>query len=104
MKNEKQEAEKVVLQLNEAAKTCISISTAIRTEQPASSLFWLRMAGVVEEAAKMLENSLPTGIEIEGGGSSWWYVCEECRGAVDTSDSYCKHCGRKLIKDGILCP
>lgn len=34
--------------------------------------------------------------EIEGGGSSWWYVCEECRGVIDSSDSWCKHCGRPV--------
>ena len=38
----------------------------------------------------------PAQIELEGGGSTWWYVCEECHGAVDDSDSYCKHCGRPL--------
>ena len=46
----------------------------------------------------MLENQEPVDIEIEGGGNSWWYVCEECRGAVDTSDSFCRHCGRPFRK------
>ena len=34
--------------------------------------------------------------EIEGGGSTWWYVCSECHGAIDTNDKYCKHCGGLL--------
>lgn len=95
--DERQKAEKIVMQLREAAKTDMSIATAIRTDQPASSVFWFKMAELMEEAAKTLESSMPAEIELEGGGSTWWYVCEECRGAVDTSDNYCKHCGRKLI-------
>ena len=35
-------------------------------------------------------------IEIEGGGSTWWYVCEDCHGAINDSDKYCRHCGRRL--------
>ena len=38
----------------------------------------------------------PAQIELEGGGSNWWHVCEDCHGAVDTSDLYCKHCGKPL--------
>lgn len=34
--------------------------------------------------------------EIEGGGSTWWYVCSECRGAIDDSDRYCRHCGARM--------
>lgn len=37
-----------------------------------------------------------TTAEIEGGGSTWWIVCGECRGQIDTNDHYCKHCGRKV--------
>lgn len=40
----------------------------------------------------------PVQAELEGGGSNWWYVCEECRGAIDSSDSWCKHCGRPVEK------
>lgn len=42
------------------------------------------------------EHFKPVQAEIEGGGSSWWYVCEECRGVIDSSDSWCKHCGRPV--------
>ena len=43
--------------------------------------------------------SKPLPIEIEGGGSTWWYVCPECHGAVDTWDRFCKHCGQALRAD-----
>lgn len=45
--------------------------------------------------------SPPTHAEIEGGGHSWWYVCGECHGAIDNSDSFCRHCGRKVKWDGL---
>lgn len=34
--------------------------------------------------------------EIEGGGSTWWHVCGECHGAIDASDNFCRHCGRRI--------
>ena len=37
-----------------------------------------------------------TDAEIEGGGSSWWYVCGECHTAIDTSDRFCRQCGRMI--------
>ena len=46
----------------------------------------------------MMEKQIPTEIEIEGGGHTWWHVCGECHGAIDSSDRYCKHCGRKLMR------
>lgn len=35
----------------------------------------------------------PAKAELEGGGTTWWYVCGECHGAIDRKDKYCKHCG-----------
>ena len=54
---------------------------------------------------EIMENGAPerldfkeegTPAEIEGGGSTWWIVCGECRGPIDTNDHYCKHCGKKV--------
>ena len=45
---------------------------------------------------ELKEQQEPVGIEIEGGGSTWWYVCEDCHGAINDSDKYCRHCGRRL--------
>ena len=91
-----QEAEKIVLQLREAAKTDMNIATSLRTEAPESSKFWFKMAELMETAAKTLESRMPVEAELEGGGTTWWYVCGDCHGAVDKSDLYCKHCGRPL--------
>lgn len=42
-------------------------------------------------------DSVETEAEIEGGGSSWWYVCSECRITLAPSDHYCRNCGRKIV-------
>lgn len=34
--------------------------------------------------------------EIEGGGSTWWYVCPECHTAVTPRDPECPECGQEL--------
>ena len=38
----------------------------------------------------------PVHPEIEGGGSSWWYVCSECRNQIRQSDRFCRECGRRI--------
>ena len=43
---------------------------------------------------KLLEES---EAEIEGGGTSWWFVCGECHTAIDNKDNYCRECGRKIV-------
>ena len=45
---------------------------------------------------ELLKEREPLEPELEGGGSSWWYVCGECHGAIDEHDAYCRHCGRKV--------
>ena len=48
------------------------------------------------DALELLKEQEPVEPELEGGGSSWWHVCGECHGAIDTSDNYCRHCGRRI--------
>lgn len=39
----------------------------------------------------------PVEPEYEGDArSSWWWVCSECHTAIDTKDTYCRECGRKI--------
>lgn len=33
---------------------------------------------------------------VAGTGSTHWYECERCHGAVDNGDAYCRHCGARL--------
>lgn len=38
--------------------------------------------------------------ELEGGGSTWWYVCGECHGTVELMAEECPHCRRRLDWNG----
>ncbi len=38
----------------------------------------------------------PIPAEIEGGGSTWYTVCGECHGVIDSGELYCKHCGCEI--------
>jgi len=44
------------------------------------------------------EHFKPVQIELEGGGTTWWHVCEDCHGAIDENDLFCRHCGRPVEK------
>ena len=49
---------------------------------------------LAKDAAALLKEQEPVDMVPEGGGPSWWLVCTECHGAVDSSDKFCRHCGR----------
>ena len=57
-------------------------------------------AAAFDVAIKALERQEQTTAVIEGGGPTWWFVCEECRGPIDPYDKYCKHCGRTVVRNG----
>ena len=42
----------------------------------------------------------PVPAELEGGGSTWWYVCGECHTAIDTKYKFCRECGRRISWNG----
>lgn len=42
-------------------------------------------------------------VELEGGGTTWWYVCGECHGAVNYKAKECQ-CGAVLKWDSVLLP
>lgn len=45
---------------------------------------------------EQLKGPKPVKRDWEGGGGSWFAVCEECHGQVGELDQYCRHCGRPL--------
>lgn len=51
---------------------------------------------LLEDIRELKEYKEPKEMELEGGGSTWWYVCPECHGAIDRQDSFCKNCGQKV--------
>lgn len=50
---------------------------------------------MLKEARDLIQED-PAPAEVEGGGSSWWWVCGDCHGTIDRGDIYCRHCGRKI--------
>ena len=72
-------------------------SLAIVLEYPALRGVFHCFSGSPEMAEELLRAQAPVPPELEGGNTSYWYVCGECHGVVDTRDAYCKHCGRKIM-------
>ena len=91
-----EEARDLIEQMREAAKKNLDVSISLRTENPESSRFFWKMADVLLSAAADLEAKQPKEMEIEGGGTRWWYVCPECHGAIDIQDHFCRHCGQAV--------
>lgn len=42
--------------------------------------------------------------ELEGGGTTWFYVCGECHGQVNYLADECKHCKALLSWEGMVLP
>lgn len=49
-----------------------------------------------EMAEELLKKHIPVEKEMEGGSTTWWLVCPECHGSIDSSDSFCRHCGQAV--------
>lgn len=52
---------------------------------------------LIDETIELLKEQDPVPAELEGGGSNWWNVCGECHGLINSSDNYCRHCGRRIL-------
>lgn len=52
----------------------------------------------------MSEERKPVEAELEGGGTTWWYVCGECHGAVNYLADICPHCKTRLTWEGFDLP
>ena len=58
-----------------------------------------QISATLDCAANIIEMETKTAeVEVEGGGTSWFYVCGECRTAINRWDKYCHECGRRLIR------
>ena len=51
---------------------------------------------ILDNAIRLLKRMEPQEMEIEGGGPTWWYVCPECHGAIESADHFCRHCGQAV--------
>ena len=70
----------------------VKARTAEENYKPQCAYFSFQFIEVLIDLLKDQE----TDAEIEGGGRDWWYVCGECRAVIDSSDSYCSKCGRRI--------
>ena len=86
----------LIEKLKEAVTKNMNIATAIRKEMPEKSFFFFKQAELMSKAVDGLKRNIPEPAEIEGGGASYFYVCGDCHGIVDSLDKYCRHCGRKI--------
>lgn len=74
----------------------LELARGVREGMPDSSVRFWNASEVAKKAAQELKKQIPQEIEMEGGGSTWWYVCPECHGAIDSRDHYCRHCGQAV--------
>ena len=88
--------EEIINELKEMQKAFITRAQEIREKDQRGSYAAFKTAETCRKAAKALEKQIPMTTEIEGGGSTWWYVCPECHGSIDHWDQYCKHCGQAV--------
>lgn len=82
--------------LKKIEKQYTDIATRLRTEDPKSSYAIWKTAESCRKAAEELERLIPAPAEIEGGGTSWFYVCGKCNKAINYKDKYCRECGREV--------
>ena len=92
--------EAVVDYLKSAAEELLKAATDLREEDPAKSFTAFQYSEQARKAAEVLARQDPLPAELGDGGSSWWYVCGECHGAVDRKDRFCRHCGRPVEQEG----
>lgn len=52
----------------------------------------------------MNDNRKTVAAEIEGGGTTWWYVCGECHSQVDYRAEACPCCKNRLSWSGFDLP
>ena len=88
--------EEIIRQLEENKEFFMNWSIAWREHNQEISFMTFQIAENCRKAAENLRKLIPQEMELEGGGSTWWYVCPECHGAIDSSDSFCKHCGQAV--------
>ena len=79
-----------------AVKEFLEELARITRDQQERSYRFFAASEVIGKAIKEMKKQVPQEMELEGGGSSWWYVCPECHGAIDRADRFCKHCGQAV--------
>lgn len=89
--------EELIRKLKDIEKAFLELARETAGPEP-EKITWkaFQISETAGKAAEELKRNIPQEMEIEGGGSSWWYVCPECHGAIDRKDSFCRHCGQAV--------
>lgn len=82
--------------LEKTAEDCMEAARENRKDDPGYSYCLFSFSEKLRNAAEILKRQNPQEMELEGGGSNWWYVCPECHGAIDCMDHFCRHCGQAV--------
>lgn len=82
--------------LNCFAEIYQKIAEDLTEKDPKRSERCFGEAEIFREAADDVARLEPVEPEIEGGGSTWFHVCAECRAPVSQPDHFCRMCGRPL--------
>lgn len=87
---------KLIEDLKDVERGGTEAARDLRETDPKTSYLFYSLSEVCGKAAEELKRLIPVKREIEGGGFTWFYVCEECHGQVDSRDGFCRHCGHPL--------
>lgn len=82
-------------ELTKIADRFMILATEQRDKDQGISYQAFHVSEICRKAAENLQKD-PVEAELEGGGHTWWYVCPECHGEIDSSDHYCRHCGQAV--------
>lgn len=94
------EIRKLIEDLKDMERGAMEAARDLRETDPKTSYTFFSIAEASKKAAEELKGLIPMPAEIEGGGTTWFYVCGECHGSIDTRDKYCRHCGHPIDWSG----
>ena len=77
---------------------CISgFGDCLKSEAFAGGICAYCMKEIAKKAKELLKEQEPVEPEIQtGSGVSWWYICGNCKTALNPKDKFCHECGRRI--------
>ena len=94
------EIRKLIECLKDMEHGAMDAARDLRETDPKTSYTFFGIAEASKKAAEELKGRILMPAEIEGGGTTWFYVCGECHGSIDTRDKFCRHCGHPIDWSG----
>lgn len=86
--------EKIIGLLQETAEYFRECRNNASFASKAENHFW-ELQNAANEAIELLKEQEEVEPEIQtGSGVSWWYICGNCKEALNPKDKFCHECGR----------